>query len=416
MQSLGTIFRLAIIVSTLFLNSTNPGVAKMELTIGNIKLPEDFSPISMEKTSSFSGVWAGKWDNVLTTIMAIEEISDDGNAQVLYAIGSTPQRKGGWVRYKAKIEGDTLTMFGKRHIVVFQKSSTGRIRATLGDGFGFGILSQHDPKTFLSPNAEIRWTDGNSLFLETDLVEDNKPARLESVIYRPKGKGPFPLAIINHGSTGAGIDPKQMKETWENAWLADFLNERGWLVAFPQRRGRGQSDGLYDEGFAANRSEGYTCDPVRSLAGADRALEDIEAAVEALRKHPDVATGPVLVGGNSRGGILSIAYAGLHPDETAGAINFVGGWMGDACEKADQINQTLFVKGSQFPHQSLWFYGEDDLFYTMDHSRKNFETFQASGGRGKFLEKSVRGENNGHWVIVIPTLWQSELHQYLENL
>ena len=54
--------------------------------------------------------------------------------------------------------------------------------------------------------------------------------------------------------------------------------KKGYMVAFPQRRGRGKSEGLYDEGFNVDRSQGYACDPKQSLPGADRALTDIAAA------------------------------------------------------------------------------------------------------------------------------------------
>jgi acetamidase/formamidase len=37
------------------------------------------------------------------------------------------------------------------------------------------------------------------------------------------------------------------------------------------------------------------------------------------------AAGPILIGGVSRGGVLSIAYAGMHPEEVSGVLNFVGG-------------------------------------------------------------------------------------------
>ena len=53
--------------------------------------------------------------------------------------------------------------------------------------------------------------------------------------------------------------------------------QRGWAVVMPSRRGRGGSEGEYDEGFAIDRSRGYTCDPPLSIPGADRALRDIEA-------------------------------------------------------------------------------------------------------------------------------------------
>ena len=90
------------------------------------------------------------------------------------------------------------------------------------------------------------------------------------------------------------------------------------MVAFPQRRGRGKSDGLYDEGFAPDRTQGYSCDPNRSLAGADRALKDLGAAIAALQRRPDVAGEQILLGGQSRGGALSIAYAGMHPGAGCG--------------------------------------------------------------------------------------------------
>src|SRR5262249_19881821 len=68
-----------------------------------------------------------------------------------------------------------------------------------------------------------------------------------------------------------------------------------YMVAFPQRRGRGKSQGLYDEGFNVDRTQGYACDPKQSLPGADRALIDIDAAVEVLRQRPDVAGQPILM-------------------------------------------------------------------------------------------------------------------------
>jgi hypothetical protein len=88
------------------------------------------------------------------------------------------------------------------------------------------------------------------------------------------------------------------------------------MVAFPQRRGRGKSEGLYDEGFNVDRNQGCARDPQLSLPGADRALTDIAAAVEVLLQRPDVARRAILMVGFSRDGILSIAYAGMHPRDS----------------------------------------------------------------------------------------------------
>jgi len=72
---------------------------------------------------------------------------------------------------------------------------------------------------------------------------------------------------------------------------------------------------LYDEGFKRDRQQGYACDPALSLPGAERALRDIAASMEAIEGMPFVDRSHMLMGGTSRGGILSIAYASLHPDQ-----------------------------------------------------------------------------------------------------
>lgn len=191
--------------------------------------------------------------------------------------------------------------------------------------------------------------------------------------------------------------------------------KKGYMVAFPQLRGRGKSEGLYDEGFNVDRTQGYACDPKQSLPGADRALSDIAAAVEVLRQRPDVAEQPILMAGISRGGILSIAYAGMHPREVAGVINFVGGWMGERCPHASEINGTLFKLGGTFPHPTLWLYGDHDPFYSLNHSRANFTAFQATGGNGSFFDFEVPG-GNGHLVIYSPPLWTDDVDRYLQAI
>jgi hypothetical protein len=56
------------------------------------------------------------------------------------------------------------------------------------------------------PDAVVEWTRAKSGFLETGLIEDGRPVRLQAVIFKPNGAGPFPLAVVNHGSTGPDLD------------------------------------------------------------------------------------------------------------------------------------------------------------------------------------------------------------------
>src|SRR5262249_47845694 len=84
-------------------------------------------------------------------------------------------------------------------------------------------------------------------------------------------------------------------------------------------------------------------------------------------------------GGQSRGGVLSVAYSGAHAEQVFGVVNFVGGWMGEACATARSINQNLFEQGARFKRPTLWLYGRRDPFYSISHSRDNFAAFQKAG-------------------------------------
>ena len=223
------------------------------------------------------------------------------SARVVYAIGDNPWFgiRRAWSRHEATVAGRRLTISEAGFSATYDLNDQGGLSATYTRGqiVSRAAMTKTDLATLTVPGAVVAWTRGKSELMQTALVEDGKPVDLEVVIFRPKGAGPFPLAVFNHGSTGRGITPLLFTETLFDVGLADFLNDRGWIVAFPQRRGRGRSGGLYDEGFSADRRQGYTCDFDTSLSGAERALTDIAAAMAALKQRPDVAPSRVLIGG-----------------------------------------------------------------------------------------------------------------------
>jgi dienelactone hydrolase len=249
----------------------------------------------------------------------------------------------------------------------------------------------------------------------TPFVEDGRPITLEVVVFRPFGPGPFPAVTFHHGSTGNGNDPSLFRLTYTSETVAQFLTERGYLVAFPQRRGRGQSEGLYDEGFTPDRSA-YSCLQGPALAGFERALQDVEVAVDWVSGRSDVLASRMLSGGVSRGGILAVAHAGLRPERFTGVVNFVGGWLGEGCSDAAVVNRSGFLRGAEYDRPTLWLYGDNDSFYSLAHSRRNFDAFVAAGGQGSFLTYTRAPGLNGHLIINDPALWTADLDDYLREL
>lgn len=246
----------------------------------------------------------------------------------------------------------------------------------------------------------------------TPFTENGEPVSLEVVLFKPAAEGRFPAIVFHHGSTGNGSDPSLFGITFTSKPVTQYFVERGWMVAFPQRRGRGDSGGRYDEGFKPDRS-GYSCEEDLALAGAARALEDLDVVTDWLRNRADVDTTRMLVGGSSRGGILSIAHVAQRPDVYLGAINFVGGWVSEGCGDYRSINRELFVSGAGVPGPSLWLYADNDSFYSIAYSRSNFDAYTGAGGMGTMVEMRRAPGLNGHFLINDPELWAPEVDEYI---
>jgi len=232
-------------------------------------------------------------------------------------------------------------------------------------------------------------------------------ARLEIVIAKPQRQGPYPTIIFNHGSTGRGQNKSLYSRTWCPAVAANYFADRGWMILFPQRRGRGKSGGSYGEGLAPDGS-GYSCNVEIALAGFERAVEDLDAVMRHLRERSDVDQSRLAIGGASRGGILSIAYAGMRPATFQGAINFNGGWLGRACTSHEVVNPRIFERGAPAGISTLWLHGSFDQYYGIGHCRGNFERFLSAGGQGKFIAFAA-----GHGLLFKPALWKKHLDHYM---
>lgn len=401
------------VISTIVLLLTGATNAQESVFVGNVPLPAD-AVVSAPTDWPFSGVWVGRWDNRRNHILVVERLGNDGNADVIYAVGRDHNGRGNWLRVKAKVEGDTLVFADDSIPVRYFFSTSGRLRGVFGDSKRFAILERQEfSKLFSSPDDDW-FSIGRNELLETDLVEDGSKIRLAVVTYRPNGVGPFPLAIIHHGSTGSGKLPTLFNHVWSNDWFADLLNANGWMVAFPQRRGRGGSDGLYDEGFAEDRTLGYSPKATRSLRGAERALTDANAALAALRRRADVDPGKILLGGVSRGGVVAIMQAGHIPKQVSGVINFVGGWLSE--KRGIEINPTLFRRIGSFDGLVLSIYGEEDQYYSIQHSKLNLAEMEATGAKSQLHVVKLPGYGKGHWAMTLPNFWEDVVSVYLKMI
>lgn len=208
----------------------------------------------------------------------------------------------------------------------------------------------------MDPESFVAHCNGTVLRVPTPFVEDGRAVSLVVLLYKPAGVGPFPTLVFNHGS----------------------------------------SDGI---------------------GGLEHALEDLDIVVPALRRAPDVDPDRMLIGGHSRGGLLSIVHAGTRPGLYRGALKFSGGWVGDHALSLwpGAINTVAFRRAAAFRLPTLWLYAERDSYYATDHPRENFDAFIEAGGEGEFRMYDLEADVDGHYLVDRRGAWSEAVDAFLRD-
>jgi dienelactone hydrolase len=357
------------------------------------------------------GAWAGRWGEDLRHVLIVEAIEPSGRARVVYALGDSPMMAMGrnWRRADGTISDGVLVLpgFGTPTYRLDGERLFGTFVSPQGHE-SVALLTRVDASTLSRLyDADTLPFAGERVFLP----HARQPIRLEARLYRPRGNGPAPLAIINHGSaTGSELHLSLgMPE------LALWLRDLGYVVLVPMRRGRGLSEGVYGEwDDVIDQADGRVLD---IAPGVEQAVEDLESTMRYAQTLPFVAPGPAVLLGQSRGGFLSVVYAGRKPEAVAGVVNFVGGWMGGSPARL-KFNTPWFEAagreaGARVPQ--LWLYGDRDSYYNEAHIRANHSAFVAAGGRADLhFYKDVPG--NGHYLRAVPRLWRETATAFLRAL
>jgi pimeloyl-ACP methyl ester carboxylesterase len=238
-----------------------------------------------------------------------------------------------------------------------------------------------------------------------------RPFTINATYYPPADTaGPAPLVVFNHGSTGQGADrgriPRRAVLRYESQ--ARYFHDRGFAFVAPMRRGRGGSEGEY--------LESYEWNALKLAEGLQHALDDVGATVNFMRQRSDIDARRILVAGHSRGGLLSVVYAGLHPAGLVGSVNFAGGWIAENGMMED-FNREVFVRagaGAEAP--SLWLYAENDRHHSTAMIRRWHDAYTGAGGSAELYLFGPVDDDEGHQLLERPGLWQSAMDAFLHQL
>ena len=141
---------------------------------------------------------------------------------------------------------------------------------------------------------------------------------LGALLTKPKGAGPFPVYVHNHG---AMTRRQAARPLWK---LPGFIDDRfaaaGYVVLRVARRGYLGSEGSSTT-YWVQRSSRTAAEVIN---GAYEEARDVLAAVEYLKDCSFVDSRRIAVGGHSVGGLVSVIAAAQHP-ELAAAVSVNGG-------------------------------------------------------------------------------------------
>jgi dienelactone hydrolase len=363
----------------------------------------------------FAGVWAnGAWDGVLPHVLVVESVDASGQVRVVYALGDYAEGgiSRGFRRVTGRMEGDALTLdLGDGARAVYRIDAE-TLRGTYTRGRrAYTIALTRASLADASRTLAIVAAAVTGTTVRIPLVESGSGGArltLEATLYRPAGDGPHPVLLFNHGSTGRGAIGATV--TLRPSRQAPFFVERGFAVLAPMRRGRGASDG------EALELEG-ACSSPNLGPGFARAIEDVDAAMAYVRAQPWADPARVVIAGQSRGGILSVAYAAERPGAARAVINFAGGWTGDGCDRyGEGFNAPTFTAaGRRVRVPTLWLYAEGDSYYSAASVRRYHEAFAQAGGASTFRLFPDFGRD-GHRLVDHVDLWGAAVDQFLRGL
>ncbi len=247
-----------------------------------------------------------------------------------------------------------------------------------------------------------------------DLYSRQETRQIPVTIFRPKGDGPFPLVIMNHGRAVTDKRAAQGIQRFEH--LSRYLVGKGFAVLLPTRVGYAQTYGDFDP-EASGDCRSLRVEPM-ALAASDQVLATLEFA----KTLPFVDATRWLVMGQSVGGLATVATVGRQPAGLIGAVNFSGGTGGDPEKNPgnpcspQQVASVFgsFAKAAKV--NMLWLYWQNDLYWGAGAPRRWHEAWTAGGGQAEFQSLPAIGPDGHAGVNIDIEHWLPLVDDYLVRL
>jgi dienelactone hydrolase len=246
------------------------------------------------------------------------------------------------------------------------------------------------------PSAGPQGAEQGAFRRQLWLLPSGQPGVLmRATVFRPPGRGPFPLVVMSHGTT-QNAERRRLLPLPQFETLSDWFVQHGFAVAVPERPGHGATGGVY-------REDQGGCDDADFARAGLGAAESIAAALAYMQSQPFVRRDGAVVAGQSAGGWAALALASRAPKGVAAVVNFAGGLGGRSYDQPDNncapgrliAAAGAFGRTSRVP--TLWIYTENDSYFAPHLSGAMAAAFRASGGNVDYQLLPAFGRD-GHYL------------------
>jgi carboxymethylenebutenolidase len=253
---------------------------------------------------------------------------------------------------------------------------------------------------------------------ETVIVR-NDSMTLHGLLWRPRGRGPFPAILFNHGSGRTREELERFGPYEEQAGiLGPVFTRHGFVFLFLFRRGVGlsadqgtSSVDLMNAEFAAHGQDGRNTVQLRLLETTE--MSDAVAGLTFLRALPEVDPHDVAIVGHSFGGSLTVLLAEHDPTLRA-AIVFSGG--GYSWDGSRELRERLLAAIDHAAMPVFFIHAANDYSVVLGKALAAELRRQGKPHRLKIYPPTGHTADEGHAFLYLRvTSWEPDVFPFLDK-
>ena len=240
-----------------------------------------------------------------------------------------------------------------------------------------------------------------------DMYGREELRQIPVTVFRPRGDGPFPLVIMNHGRAVESRRAQQGRQRYED--LSRYLVGKGFVVLLPTRVGYAETYSDFDPEATGS------CSARRPGPMADAVYAQVMATLAFAKTLPFVDASRWIVAGQSAGGLTAVVTVGHAPPGLIAGINFAGGSGGDPDNRPQQPCSPQSVErlwrelAPTARAPMLWLYWQNDQYWGPEIPKQWHAAWLAGGAKAEFHSLAAAGKDGhagssvdmDHWVPIV---------------